>query len=176
VNILDQAIDRLTAQFAPLLDRGAAQARGYADAALGKLEAIHGRIPVEKTRKGFGIRLAATGAAPTLVAVVPTGAVWSLEVLSADATGIGVRLFQDGSFRLRIGDAGNDTTPVRFVGPCAITATQTGADAVDAYAQFRVEAHKPAPSRAGGMIETGISQDDAQRDRAEQHLGVGIGA
>lgn len=170
MNLLDGIIESLRKELSPILRQAGWEARQFAESVDGRLEAIHGRLARDQERKGFTIRIPPAGSS-VHVAAIPTGAIWTLEVFSPDAADIGVRLHQDGEFRLRLNVA-HEGSAIRFVGPCLLTASQTGAATIDAYIQFCADAPHPRPTRHGGAIERGVAPTAGERDRAEQHLGI----
>lgn len=163
----------------PFVENAGRVAVNYAEQAVALLREIRDNgIEDDIPRHCVPILLPVAGSTLRL-GEVPAGEVWELEAFTiATLNNPGVAIYANGSLRhfSLVAQWGFPPPPVRFMGPCTITADQTAVVESPAYVQFRTVIRRPRPTHAAGQREAGLSAIDAQREHDPLHLGLFVPA
>jgi len=182
MGLLDPYVQAFHTDVMPHIRSAGERAVNYGERICHRLDCIHRELALDREPGeviAVQFTLPADNSAVSLV-LVPAGEEYVLECFSGDAAA-NARLFSDGSFRLQhtlngVG-ASLRLQPVRFVGPCTITAATAGGIAVNGYVQLRRLAKRARPTHSGGLIETGLDVGpDARRTHDPLHSGMMVGA
>lgn len=179
MGFLDPLIADFHQNVKPHITNAATIAHHYADRMCHRLDAMHADQLMDREP---GMCMAVPIALPqdataTNVFLVPAGEEYVLESITTDTPApVFVRLANDGMFKTMTNNNVR-TEPVRFLGPCMITAslaTAAGALPTPAYVQFRRLAKLARPTQYGGRVETGLEPVDARRVHDPLAAGIGI--